>query len=104
MARKYYYAVAQGREVGIYSDWATCHAHVANYPCACYKKFNTRREAEAFLVASAEERARLGAVFVTDTCAADAATTSSKRDDGDGDPKDSPPIAEPVHAAALPAQ
>lgn len=49
---KKYYAVAHGRERGIYSNWGQCSAQVLRYPGACYKGCATLAEARAFLNAN----------------------------------------------------
>ncbi|XP_030560300.1 ribonuclease H1 [Drosophila novamexicana] len=47
--RMAYYAVAKGRQVGIYDNWAQCQQQVNGFKGAIYKKFNTRQEAEQFI-------------------------------------------------------
>lgn len=49
MAKKYY-AVKQGRKVGVYTAWADCKAQVDGYSGAIYKSFPTEKEAHAFVV------------------------------------------------------
>lgn len=44
-----YYAVAKGRKVGIYGDWAQCEEQVKGFKGAVYKKFKSQREAEQFI-------------------------------------------------------
>ena len=44
-----FYAVANGREIGIFSNWNDCNASVKNYKNAAFKKFNTREEADEFI-------------------------------------------------------
>lgn len=44
-----FYAVKQGRKIGIYKSWNECLEQVKGYPKAVYKKFPTLGEAEAFL-------------------------------------------------------
>lgn len=46
MAQKYY-VVWQGRETGIFNDWATCKQQIDHFPGARYKSFKTRQEAQA---------------------------------------------------------
>lgn len=46
---KYYYAVREGKKIGVYSSWEQCKAQVHGYPNASYKKFNSREEALAFI-------------------------------------------------------
>lgn len=47
MAKQKFYVVWQGRQPGIYTDWATCKQQVDGVPQAKYKSFDTRTEAEA---------------------------------------------------------
>jgi ribonuclease HI len=47
--KKKYYAVARGRQTGVFTDWATTADLVRGYPGARYKGFGTRAEAEAFV-------------------------------------------------------
>jgi len=42
-----YYVVWQGRETGIFTDWATCKKHIDHFAGARYKSFKTLGEAEA---------------------------------------------------------
>lgn len=44
-----YYAVAIGREKGIFNTWTECLKSVNKYPGAKFKKFSTRTEAEQFV-------------------------------------------------------
>ncbi|XP_075146740.1 ribonuclease H1 [Haematobia irritans] len=44
-----YYAVAVGREIGIYSTWAKCEEQIKGYRGARYKKFPTVDAAESFI-------------------------------------------------------
>lgn len=44
-----YYAVAKGRKVGIFGDWAQCEEQVKGFKGAVYKKFKIKRDAEQFL-------------------------------------------------------
>lgn len=46
MASKFY-VVWQGRETGIFTDWATCKKQVEKFPGAKYKSFESRAEAES---------------------------------------------------------
>ncbi|XP_017025247.1 ribonuclease H1 [Drosophila kikkawai] len=47
-----FYAVASGRECGVYDTWAQCEEQVKGFKNAKYKKFNTRQEAEQFVNAT----------------------------------------------------
>jgi ribonuclease HI len=49
MAKKKYYAVAAGRQTGIFTDWSTTEKQVKGYGGAKYKSFPTRDEAEVWL-------------------------------------------------------
>lgn len=44
-----YYAVAKGRNPGIYSTWDECKQQVHQFSGPKYKKFNTKQEAEDFV-------------------------------------------------------
>ena len=44
-----YYAVASGRNIGIYNNWDDCLSVVKGFKNAIYKKFSERKEAERFL-------------------------------------------------------
>jgi ribonuclease HI len=49
MAKKKFYAVAAGRETGVFTDWATAEAQVKGHPGAKYKSFPTREQAVAWV-------------------------------------------------------
>lgn len=49
MAKKKFYAVAVGKNTGIYTDWATTEKQVKGVAGAKYKSFGTRQEAENWL-------------------------------------------------------
>lgn len=49
MARKKFYAVAQGRKPGIYRQWAEAEKQVKGFGGAKYKSFPTMEEAESWL-------------------------------------------------------
>ncbi len=49
MAKKKYYAVAAGRQTGIFDSWPLAETQVKGCPGARFKGFPTRREAEAWL-------------------------------------------------------
>jgi ribonuclease HI len=42
-----YYVVWQGRETGIFNDWASCKKQIDHFPGARYKSFTTQQEAQA---------------------------------------------------------
>ena len=44
-----YYAVANGRDIGIFSNWNDCNNSVKGYKNAIYKKFDTQEEADNFI-------------------------------------------------------
>jgi ribonuclease HI len=44
-----FYAVANGRNIGIFLNWNDCNHSVKGYKNAIYKKFNTKEEAEHFI-------------------------------------------------------
>ena len=44
-----FYAVANGRTMGLFSTWKECQSSVIEFPNARFKKFETREEAEQFI-------------------------------------------------------
>jgi ribonuclease HI len=48
-----YYAVANGRTIGVFSTWAECNQSVKGYKNAAYKKFDMKQDAEDFVSAAA---------------------------------------------------
>lgn len=44
-----FYAVANGRSIGIFLNWNDCNTSVKGYKNASYKKFDTEEEAEHFI-------------------------------------------------------
>eukprot|EP01090_Pellita_catalonica_P004502 TRINITY_DN14327_c0_g1_i1.p1 TRINITY_DN14327_c0_g1~~TRINITY_DN14327_c0_g1_i1.p1 ORF type:complete len:155 (-),score=18.90 TRINITY_DN14327_c0_g1_i1:118-582(-) len=44
-----FYAVANGRKVGIYRTWDICSAQVTGYPKAAYKSFDTFDKAKSYI-------------------------------------------------------
>ena len=47
-----YYAVSNGKSIGIFTNWNDCKESVNCYPNALYKKFDTKQEAEDFIALS----------------------------------------------------
>jgi ribonuclease HI len=45
-----YYAVANGRTIGVFSTWDECNHSVKGHKNAAYKKFDTKQEAEDFVL------------------------------------------------------
>lgn len=43
------YAVRVGRQTGLFNTWSECEAQIKHFPCAEYKSFITKEEAEAYL-------------------------------------------------------
>lgn len=43
------YAVRVGRQTGLFNSWPECEAQIKHFPCAEYKSFMTKEEAEAYL-------------------------------------------------------
>lgn len=62
MAKSKYYAVAVGRQRGIFTDWTTAEQQVKGFAGAVYKSFASREEAENWLTApvysSGKDKAR----------------------------------------------
>jgi ribonuclease HI len=50
-----YYAVAKGREIGIYTTWTECKEMINGYSRPIFKKFDTKNEAEIFIINNSEE-------------------------------------------------
>ncbi|SMN20523.1 similar to Saccharomyces cerevisiae YMR234W RNH1 Ribonuclease H1 [Maudiozyma saulgeensis] len=48
MAKKYYYAVQNGRNEGVYDSWNDCKSQTDGYAGSVYKKFSSYSEAQAF--------------------------------------------------------
>jgi ribonuclease HI len=44
-----YYAVHKGRQVGIYTDWATCKLNTQGFKNAVFQKFSNKQDAENFV-------------------------------------------------------
>jgi ribonuclease HI len=51
MAKTKFYVVWKGRKTGIFASWPECEAEVKGFVGAQYKSFETRKEAEAGLLA-----------------------------------------------------
>lgn len=49
MAKKYYYAVKEGKMPGIYETWPECQKQINGFSGAVYKKFTTKEEALTFI-------------------------------------------------------
>jgi len=47
-----FYAVANGREIGIFTNWNDCNRSIKGYSGCKFKKFGTRKEAEDFILSS----------------------------------------------------
>lgn len=45
----WYYAVKNGRTIGIFTDWAEAEASVTGYPDARFKKFRALKDAQVFI-------------------------------------------------------
>ena len=50
MAKKNFYAVKAGRKPGIYTVWKDCEAQIKGFGGAIYKGFETKEEADAYMV------------------------------------------------------
>lgn len=51
----WFYAVRNGRTVGIFTDWAEASASVTGYPDARFKKFRALKDAQGFMEGGDEE-------------------------------------------------
>jgi len=60
-----YYAVANGRAIGVFETWAECNQSVKGYKNAAYKKFDTKQEAEEFISAK-EHKLVVSATTIND--------------------------------------
>jgi ribonuclease HI len=49
MPKSKFYAVAVGRQTGIFSTWSECEASVSRFPAAVFKSFKTRGECVDYL-------------------------------------------------------
>lgn len=49
MAKKKYYAVAKGRETGVFDSWEKCHAATDKFKGGLFKGFNNKQQAEKWL-------------------------------------------------------
>jgi ribonuclease HI len=49
MSDCYYYAVAAGHRIGIYTSWEDCKVNIDDYISPIYKKFGTEEDAKLFL-------------------------------------------------------
>lgn len=78
MAKKKFYAVKQGRKIGMFLTWDDCKKQVMGYPGAIYKSFGTREEAEAYLgVTGAQTGQKNGTVDATERTAGITRSVSS---------------------------
>jgi ribonuclease HI len=62
----FYYAVACGRQTGIYMTWPECNEQVKNFKGASFKKFDTRQEAENFIADYQTRRESRSSSIVSD--------------------------------------
>jgi len=51
-----FYAVANGRQNGVFLDWTECKKSINGYKNAKYKKFNTKEEADRFIQTKIEDK------------------------------------------------
>ncbi|KAF9698916.1 hypothetical protein EKO04_002875 [Ascochyta lentis] len=61
-----YYAVAVGRNPGVYKDWPTAEALIKGFPGAKHKKFKTEHEASAYVEKYREHLERVSRLMSTD--------------------------------------
>lgn len=55
-----YFAVANGREIGIFSKWSECRQQINGFPGSKFKKCQTREEAQRYIDSFAETVAENG--------------------------------------------
>ncbi len=55
-AKKNFYAVAVGREPGIYTNWPDCQKQVTGFKGALFQGFETRTEAEHFMAGLSDSK------------------------------------------------
>ena len=80
-----YYAVKNGRKVGLFDTWDECRGNVIGYPNSEYKKFITKEEAEEYLgiqKSTVKARATVGFSPLSDRFA-DSSSVESKMSDND---------------------
>ncbi|XP_053663175.1 ribonuclease H1-like [Anopheles marshallii] len=58
-----FYAVAKGRQVGIFATWPECQAQVNGFTGARFKKFTTKAEAQQFITTHAGSGDNTGSVL-----------------------------------------
>uniref|UniRef100_A0A2R5LAB8 Ribonuclease H1 n=1 Tax=Ornithodoros turicata TaxID=34597 RepID=A0A2R5LAB8_9ACAR len=56
---QFYYAVRNGRTIGVFGTWPECEAQVKGYPRPIFKKFSTEQEAWSFVHRDANSEVRL---------------------------------------------
>ena len=56
MAKKKFYAVRQGRKIGMFLTWDECKKQVMGYPGAIYKSFGTEAEAKEYLGIGSDDK------------------------------------------------
>lgn len=74
-----FYAVAAGREIGIYSTWAECQSQVMGFSNAKFKSFSTVEEAESFIGGSASKSKSSAEIETYSKIAASMKSTKPKR-------------------------
>jgi ribonuclease HI len=60
MKKTNFYAVANGRETGVFHSWSACQSHVSHYPNAVFKSFSTAVEASSFVAEYSSKRKNKG--------------------------------------------
>lgn len=78
-----FYAVARGRQTGIFKTWTEAESHVKKFTGAVFKKFQTNQEAQAFIDARSHpaKKPKLEAQFSKKVDSASKPTTSSSDSD-----------------------
>lgn len=61
-----YYAVANGKQNGIYSSWSECKAQIHGFKGAKYKKFDSKLDAEEFISDNSNSKSYINDITDTD--------------------------------------
>lgn len=104
-----YYAVARGRQVGIYRTWNECKAQVDGFQTARYKKFATEAEARKFVADNISVQGTKNSVASSSTSSTVSETTRKRKCEGTlrcspvkkAKPEEEEEVMDPAFADAL---